>query len=55
MLTPLLSLIQDETASAPLEYGLLIAAIAVVAIVSIESFGWGVTALFRQGPSPAGH
>jgi len=43
-------MIQDETASATLEYGLLLAAIAVVAIVSIETFGWGIRSLFSQGP-----
>jgi len=35
-------MIRDETASATLEYGLLIAAIAVLAIVSVETFVWSV-------------
>ena len=55
MLTSLCLMIQDETGSATLEYGLLIAAIAVVAIVSIETFGWGIRSLFSQGPTQAAH
>jgi Flp pilus assembly pilin Flp len=42
MLTHLRSIIQDETASAILEYGLLIAAVAALAIVSIQTFGWSL-------------
>jgi len=51
MLAPLWSMFRDETASATLEYGLLIAAIAMVAIISVETFGLSVASLFRPGPA----
>jgi Flp pilus assembly pilin Flp len=50
MLTPL-SLIRDETGSATLEYGLLVASIALVAIISVQTFGLSVASLFRPGPA----
>lgn len=53
MLPPLRSMIQDESASTALEYGLLIASIAVVAIISVETFGWSVASLFGHGASRA--
>ncbi|HLY02496.1 MAG TPA: Flp family type IVb pilin [Candidatus Cybelea sp.] len=49
MLTPLWSMITDESGSASLEYGILIAAIALVAIFSLEVFGRSVSGLFGPG------
>jgi Flp pilus assembly pilin Flp len=46
-------MIQDETASTALEYSLLIAAVALVAIASVETFGLNVASLFSQGPHAA--
>ncbi len=46
-------MLQDESASTALEYGLLIASIAVVAIISVETFGWSVASLFGHGASRA--
>lgn len=53
MLTLLRSMIQDEAGSAALEYSLLISCIALLAIVSVETFGQSVSALFKQGPAIA--
>jgi Flp pilus assembly pilin Flp len=50
MFTPL-SMIKDETGSATLEYGLLVASIALVAIISVHAFGLSVASLFRPGPA----
>jgi Flp pilus assembly pilin Flp len=53
MLALLRSMIEDETGQAMLEYGLLISCIALVAIISVENFGQGVSGLFHQGPAVA--
>jgi Flp pilus assembly pilin Flp len=54
MLAPVWSMIQDESASTTLEYALLIAAIAVVAITSVETFGLRLASLFHPSPASAG-
>jgi Flp pilus assembly pilin Flp len=51
MLTLLRSMIEEETGQATLEYGLLISCIALLAIISVETFGQSVSGLFRPGPA----
>jgi Flp pilus assembly pilin Flp len=42
-------MITDESGAATLEYGILIAAIALVAIIGVGSFGRSVSGLFSPG------
>ncbi len=49
MLTSLLSMITDESGAATLEYGILLAAIALVALIGVGSFGRSVSGLFSPG------
>jgi Flp pilus assembly pilin Flp len=60
MLTPLQSFIADETAATTVEYAVLVAFIAFVAITSVGTFGLRVKALFEPPASfiaggPLGH
>jgi Flp pilus assembly pilin Flp len=41
----------DESAAAMVEYGILIACIALVALTAVEAFGQSVSALFSSVPS----
>ncbi len=49
MLTSLLSMLMDESGAAALEYGILIAAIALVALIGVEQFGRSVSGLYSPG------
>lgn len=50
MSTVFSALIRDETGTALMEYGLLIAGVSLVALVSVHSLGKSVSALFNSGP-----
>ena len=50
MLRSLRKLIREEDAPTMLEYGLLIALIAIVAAIGVTVFGDGVSALFLVPP-----
>lgn len=52
MFAALATLAHDETGEALVEYGLLLAGISLVALLSIHSFGESVSALFNPAPSP---
>jgi Flp pilus assembly pilin Flp len=51
MLTSLKSLLCDEAGDTMVEYGLLIACIALAALIAVQTLGHNVTALFRTSPS----
>jgi pilus assembly protein Flp/PilA len=46
MLTTLKNLVQDEDGATMVEYGLLIALIALVAIVGVKTLGTNISSLF---------
>jgi pilus assembly protein Flp/PilA len=46
MLTTLKSMIRDEEGASMVEYGLLIAFIAIVALVGVKALGTGLNSLF---------
>jgi|HubBroStandDraft_3_1064219.scaffolds.fasta_scaffold332009_3 pilus assembly protein Flp/PilA len=48
MLTTLTSMIRDEEGAAMVEYGLLVALIALVALVGVTALGNGLKTLFNQ-------
>lgn len=52
MFTPLLALVLNEEGSALMEYGLLVALIALVALTAVHSLGRSVSALYT-GPATA--
>jgi pilus assembly protein Flp/PilA len=47
MLTTLTSLIRDEEGATMVEYGLLVALIAMVALVAVQTLGKNVSSIFN--------
>lgn len=47
MITTLTSMIRDEEGAAMVEYGLLVAFIAIVALVGVKALGTSLLALFN--------
>ena len=48
MLTTLTSMIRDEEGATMVEYGLLVALIALVALAAVKSLGTGLSTLFTN-------
>ena len=48
MFATLKSLVRDEDGASMVEYGLLLALIALVAITAVKTLGTGVSTLFNQ-------
>ena len=48
MLTTLKSMIRDEEGATMVEYGLLVALIALVALAAVKSLGTGLSTLFTN-------